>query len=144
MCPSCGEPEIDAYGTCLHCGYAVTGEDRSHWADEDGKACQDRAECTWPKCECPVAEGLRGATVACEYKKLPRNRSKIVFTDSAPSYCTVGRVYGVGYYRNPRSGYVDQVSLSSSKGMTHTSAYLFDTIGWGWRYADDADLQKPE
>jgi hypothetical protein len=82
--------------------------------------------------------------MACEYKKLPRNRSKIVFTDSAPSYCTVGRVYGVGYYRNRRSGHVGQVSLSSSKGMTHVEAYYFDLIGWGWRYADDADLQNQQ
>jgi hypothetical protein len=82
--------------------------------------------------------------MGCEYKKLPRNRSKIVFTDSAPSYCTVGDVYGVGYGRDRRSGYVGEVSLSSSRGMTHVSAYLFDLIGWKWRYADDADLQKPE
>jgi hypothetical protein len=36
------------------------------------------------------------------------------------------------------------VSLSSSKGMTHVEAYYFDLIGWGWRYADDADLQNQQ
>lgn len=82
--------------------------------------------------------------MACEYRKLPRNRSKIVFTDSAPSYCDVEKVYGVGYYRNPRSGYVGQVSLSSDRGTTHVEAFYFDLIGWEWRYATDADLQKQE
>jgi hypothetical protein len=80
--------------------------------------------------------------VACEYKNLPRNRSQIVFVDGAPSYCDVGEVYGIGYHRERRSGYVGQVSLSNEKGMTHVNASSFDLIGWQWRYADDNSNRK--
>lgn len=56
MCPSCGEPEIDAYGACLYCGYAVTGEDRARWAEEQGMACVFKTECVWPECNCDTKE----------------------------------------------------------------------------------------
>lgn len=74
--------------------------------------------------------------MACEYKNLPRNGSKIEFVDSAPSYCRVGEVYSVGYSRDKRSGYVGQVGLRSDRGSTHTDAMYFDMIGWKWRYVD--------
>lgn len=55
MCPCCGEPEIDAYGTCLHCGYGITEKDRMIWSEEQGKACEmekPEEQCRWPDCEC--------------------------------------------------------------------------------------------
>ena len=74
--------------------------------------------------------------MACEYKNLPRNGSKIEFIDSAPSYCSVGEAYGVGYSRDRRTGYVGQVGLHSARGSTHVAAMYFDIIGWQWRYVD--------
>lgn len=74
--------------------------------------------------------------MACEYKNLPRSGSKIEFVDSAPSYCRTGEVYGVGYSRDRRSGYVGQVGLHSAQGSTHVSADMFNLIGWRWRYVD--------
>ena len=67
---------------------------------------------------------------------IPDNGRHIVFVGVSPSYTQPDVVYRVGRSVDRRTNYVGQVSLTNVKdnSMTHVGAYLFDLIGWRWKY----------